>query len=113
MEIVAIKPHTSNYPNPISFESGEKLELGARDTEYLGWIWVKTTNGNEGWAPEQFIAIRNSLKGVACQSYSASELDTVQNEPLTFLKKLNGWLWVKNSSGQCGWVPMELTSYTC
>jgi len=113
MEIIATQQHRSNYPNPISFSPGDRLNLGARDQEYVGWIWVKTLSGKEGWAPEQFIDRQSSIEGVACESYSAYELDTVQNERLLFLMELNGWLWVKNSVEQCGWVPIETTDYQC
>lgn len=85
--------------------------LGKRDSEYSGWIWVTTPNGNQGWAPEQAIEHLTPTGGTALESYSARELETVEKEKLTLLRELNGWLWVENGAGQKGWVPMELTNY--
>lgn len=47
--------HCSNYPNPIAFQPDELLVVGQEDSEYPGWIWVKTSVGNFGWAPKVYI----------------------------------------------------------
>ena len=54
MKVIVIEEHSSNYPNPITFEQGEALQLGKQDTEFEGWIRVTTQDGNEGWAPIQY-----------------------------------------------------------
>ena len=52
MKLKVIEAHVSDYPNPISFENGQEIRVGKRDTQYEGWVWVTTNDGNEGWAPE-------------------------------------------------------------
>ena len=110
--IKVISSHKSRYPNPIRFEPGEILTLGRRDSEYTGWIWVTTPSGDQGWAPEQIITTTAPIRGVAERAYCARELDTIEGEPLTLHNELNGWIWVENENGDCGWIPKETTTAT-
>ncbi|WP_330926739.1 SH3 domain-containing protein [Candidatus Sororendozoicomonas aggregata] len=106
--LTVIKRHQSNYPHPISFKKGDILSVGRRDEEYEGWLRVTTKDGNEGWAPEQYINVR-SRYGIAMENYCAKELDTYVGEQLLVLHELNEWVWVKNSNERCGWVPLKTT----
>ncbi len=111
MNFIATSEHRSNYPRPIAFEPGDLLKLGEADSEYPGWVWVTTPDGNQGWAPEQYLAVHeNSLEASANQSYSAYELDTQVGERLEVLQELNQWVLVRNSTGNIGWVPRETTT---
>lgn len=108
MTVVVIQPHVSTFPNPISFEPGQRVQLGRRDTEYGGWIFVTTADGNEGWAPEQYIASTdNPSVGIARCRYNAFELDTQLHEQLDVISELNKWYLVRNRAGQEGWIPMQ------
>lgn len=100
-------PHKSNYPNPIRFKTGDRLRLGRRDTQYPGWVWATTPDGNEGWAPESLIQIEAPDRGTALASYDATELDTSLGEVVTSAQELHGWLWVENDRGLSGWIPKE------
>ena len=106
--ITVIKSHKSNYPNPISFEKGDLLSVGMHDDEYAGWVRVTTRDGNEGWAPEQYIEL-HSDQWVAIENYSAKELNTTVGEKLLVLHELNEWVWVQNSHDRYGWVPLKTT----
>jgi SH3-like domain-containing protein len=99
------RQHRSEYPDPVSFASGEALRIGDRDTEYPGWIWVAAADGREGWAPEQYLDLE---AGVARVDYTARELDVDPGEQLVVLKRLNDWAWVRNAGGECGWVPLKV-----
>jgi len=108
MNLIATSEHRSNYPRPIAFEPRDLLKLGKPDNEYPGWVWVTTPDGNQGWAPEQYLAVHeNSLEASASQSYSAYELDTQVGERLEVLQELNQWALVRNSTGNIGWVPVK------
>ena len=108
MKVTVIEAHSSNYPNPITFEEGETLQLGKQDTEFEGWIRVTTNDGNEGWAPIQYIEFEaGASQGIATCSYNANELNTKLSEPLSVIKELNGWYLVSNGQGQVGWVPVQ------
>jgi SH3-like domain-containing protein len=108
MKVTVIEEHISNYPNPITFEPGETLQLGKQDTEFEGWIRVTTKDGNEGWAPIQYIEFEaGASQGDAKCSYNANELNTKLSEPLSVLTELNGWYLVSNEQGEVGWVPVH------
>ena len=103
-QFVVIKPHITNYPNPISFSAGDVLEVGDKDKEYEGWIRVTTVCGNEGWAPEQYLDMQVG-KTIALENYSAKELNTRVGEIVEHICSLNQWHWVENATGDSGWVP--------
>lgn len=111
MKVIVIEAHVSSYPNPIRFNEGDALILGVRDTEFPGWIRTTTKDGNEGWAPEQYIQVNedDSRQGRAACDYSAFELTTVVGEALLVKRELNDWYWVENTSGAEGWVPVQTT----
>ena len=110
MKLVVTKNHKSNYLNPIMFKKGELLVIGKKDNEYKGWIWVTTESGNQGWAPIQYLQIKEeSNTAEAKQYYNAKELDTVLEEELTLHYELNDWGLVEKRDGSVGWIPMNTT----
>ena len=109
MKLIVVAEHRSNYPNPIHFKKGESLMIGKKESEYEGWIWVRTKDGNRGWAPLQYLQIEAGNKAIAKQDYSAKELDTHLGDELHLHCELNDWGWVEKSDGSCGWVPIKTT----
>lgn len=100
--------HISTYSNPISFWSGDQIKVSVLDDQYPGWMWVTTIDGNQGWAPIQYLELDNVEKtAIALHDYSANELDTTRGESLVMHYELNGWAWVENEKKECGWVPMN------
>lgn len=110
MKLLVNKKHVSIYPNPIRFKKGAPLILGKKDSEYEGWIWVTTEGGAQGWAPVQYLRIESHKQAVAIHDYSAFELETREGEELKLHYELNGWAWVENKNGLCGWIPMNTVS---
>jgi len=106
MQLKVIKNHKTNYPNPISFKSGDIVSVGISDSKYKGWVRVTTSSGNVGWAPEQYINI-SANPALAICDYSANELTTKVGEILELIHVLNEWAWVENSNGELGWIPCE------
>ena len=106
MEKIIKKAHRSNYPNPISFDVGESLSIGELDTEFPNWVRVKTVDGNEGWAPAQYIDFEQSI---ATQYYSAYELNVSIGDCVNVLFELNEWFMVECSMGKRGWIPKNCT----
>lgn len=108
MDWVVYSAHISNYPHPIQFQVGECVEIEKTDDEYPGWIWVTTADGNQGWAPIQYLQMDDSgNQATVKQDYSARELNTTIGERLTLHYELKGWGWVENAEHDCGWVPMK------
>ena len=110
MRITAVVSHTSTYPEPISFEPGDPLLVGERDTEYPGWIWVTIPSGRSGWAPQAYLRMTSRTGAFATERYTARELDTTVGQALLVHGELNEWLWVENKDGEFGWVPRKTTS---
>jgi hypothetical protein len=105
MKHIVISSYKSQYPNPIGFQSGDHVEIGKRDDEFPGWVWVTTSDGNQGWAPSESLNFTNDgQKAIANHSYSARELNTKKGELLTLLFELAGWGWVVNEHNESGWV---------
>ena len=108
-----IEQHRSNYPNPISFDAGDEVvPTGKRDEEFPGWIWIRTSDGNEGWAPEQYFRSGDDTTAIAIADYSARELNTEVGETLESHDELNGWLWCRNAAGEEGWIPARTARQT-
>ena len=108
MEYIVIKKHTSNYPNPLCVIKGEKVKVGRRYTgnkDWANWIYcVKLDKSQEGWVPEQIIAISEHL-GTLLEDYTAKELTINKGEKVIGAQELNGWIWCEGSSINSGWIP--------
>jgi hypothetical protein len=77
MKYIVISSHEPQYPNPIEFRLGDFVRIGRQDDAFPGWIWVTTNDGNQGWAPIQYLHIEESgTKAFALRDYSARELNT-------------------------------------
>ena len=109
MKLIVVKAHKSDYPNPIRFRKGDILHVGQQNTEFKDWIWVTTKDGNQGWAPVQYVQNIDAQKAVAKKNYTAVELDTVAGDELLLHYEVNDWGWVEKRDGSCGWVPLNTT----
>ena len=108
---VAIHPHESEYPEPISLRKGDFVSVGQ---EYDGpegwekWYFCSAPGQKDGWVPGQIIDVKKPGRGIITEDYTARELDTVAGDRLTGSRVLNGWLWATRvSDGAMGWVPMN------
>lgn len=105
---IVVLQHKSNYPDPVSFATGDRLLVGEQDTEYPGWVRVTDKKGAVGWAPLEYIELNeDGDSGVALVSYSAMELDVEPGEHLIVEFEHRQWCWVKHKSKGVGWVPEE------
>jgi SH3-like domain-containing protein len=111
MKRIVTQAHVSEYPNPISFAAGETVQLGNEDTEFPGWIWVTTQDGNQGWAPLAYLELAaDSRTARTCTSYNARELNTRSGDVVVVLDELSNWTRVQNAAGEKGWVPSRTLS---
>lgn len=111
MEYIAICPHRSEYPEPISFSKGALIAIGDKYEGPEGWgNWYFCVAPGQpgGWVPGQVIEWIDECRGKALEKYTARELDVDEGDSLIGSKILNGWIWCSRpSDGQSGWVPMD------
>ncbi len=108
MEVVATEKHVSEYPNPFYLKQGDKVALGAIDDEFPNWIFITSDEGEQGWAPIQYIEkIEGSAEGTLLQDYDNVEFNTVIGEKLLVLFELNEWYRVSRPTGEMGWIPVR------
>lgn len=111
MKRIFTQANGSEYPNRISFAAGETVRLGHEDTEFPGWIWVPTQDGNQGWAPLVYLEpAADSRTARSRTSYSGLELNTRSGDVVVVLDKLSNWTRVQNAAGEEGWVPSRTLS---
>ena len=104
-KLKALADFEISYPHPITFKTGEELETHHHDDVWTGWIWVKTTDGNTGWAPESYLKRVDERKAGAIRDYTARELSMKKGDILSPSLEISGWLWCTNQRGEEGWAP--------
>ena len=107
---LVIQDHTSEFPEPITFEKGDPLTVGERYEGPEGWedwIFCESPGQKGGWVPAQIIEIITDNAVRARKDYTARELNVRAEELLLGERILNGWVWCKkSSSSESGWVPL-------
>lgn len=107
---VVTRAHTSEYPDPITFERGAPLTVGERYEGPEGWddwYFCETPGQQGGWVPAQVIERIDDTTGRAREDYTARELDVVEGETLRSTRTLNGWAWcTRTTTSESGWVPL-------
>lgn len=106
---LVIQDHTSEYPEPITFEKGAPLSVGERYEGPEGWdnwLFCETPGQKGGWVPAQIIEIIDDQQARALESYTARELNVRQGDVLLGTRILNGWVWCEcTERRESGWVP--------
>lgn len=100
------KPYQSAYPDPLVFHCGEVLTTSTRETDWPGWIWCTTANGESRWVPDVYLQLSED-QAVMRRDYNPLELSVQPGELLTASDHVNGWAWCANAGGRQGWVPLE------
>jgi len=106
-----IKNYVCAYPEPIETAPGDPLEIGKKDCEYPGWIWVTTAKGRSGWIADSFVEIdpSDSSKGRALRDYTAAELTVEVGCRLEVIMQQSAWIYARTEDGRVGWVPLDHT----
>ena len=99
-----IADYASPYTEPFFLKTGELVQIGRRDDEWLGWVWCSNSAGESRWVPETYL--RDD--GQVVRDYESTELAVKAGEVVTAVLEESGWLWCINQSGQRGWVPQKV-----
>ena len=100
----AVADYDTPFPTPLILSTGQQLAVGDRESEWLGWLWCTTREGNSGWVPESYVRLKGETATMR-RDYDATELSVRAGEELVVEKEESGWLWCTNRAGQRGWVP--------
>jgi len=109
MPYIVIKPHRASYKEVLIAPKGTRLSFERRESEWDGWLWCtdpSDKSGIAGWVPESWVA----TDGNSCtllRDYSTAELTVIEGETVDGDIIESGWVWVRNSYGEQGWVPLE------
>ncbi|NKI35592.1 hypothetical protein HFP89_10490 [Wenzhouxiangella sp. XN79A] len=107
---LVIRDHTSEYPEPITFDKGASLVVGERYDGPEGWddwLFCEAKGQKGGWVPAQIIEIVSGTHARALEDYTARELDVRKGELLVGTRALNGWAWcTRTDCSESGWVPL-------
>jgi SH3-like domain-containing protein len=107
-----VRVHTTyepQYPNPICVAAGESVRVGREDADFPGWKWCRAADGREGWVPVELLS-NDEAGPVVLEDYSARELAVGAGEEVTVEDARHGWLQVRDSRGERGWIPASHVS---
>lgn len=111
MRYRVIRSHTSEFPDPISFQKGAYLSVGQKyegPEEWNDWYFCETPGQKGGWVPVQVIQMTDAHSGIAIEDYTAREIEANEGDHVEGSRQLNGWLWC-NRVGEpaSGWFPLD------
>lgn len=111
MKYVVVKPHQSEFPNPIRLKTGDRFSVGEiyeGPEPWANWYLCSALGQEPGWVPMQAISFQDDGMGTATMDYTAQEMDVVLGETVKGGRKLNGWVWCSSvAADREGWVPEE------
>ena len=111
MKYIVVKPHLSEFPNPIRLKAGDRFSIGEMyegPENWAHWYLCSAPGQEPGWVPMQVILLQEDGSGIASMDYTAQEMNVALGETVEGGKKLNGWVWCRDSTADReGWVPED------
>ncbi len=98
MKLLVVDAHEGEGVFPL-FAKGTAVEYLAQCKNYEHWFACRM-NGIETYAPDTICK-----NGVLIQDYNPTELVAEANDVVELLEVAFEWMYVKNSSGEVGWIP--------
>jgi hypothetical protein len=108
MKYRVIKPHRSEFPEPLQAGKGDCLRYERRPTPWQGWLYCVSAGGVSGWVPEDWTRIESETVCRMLRDYVARELDVDAGETFESELQESGWAWGRSSRGDTGWLPLEV-----
>jgi len=99
-----IKPHVASYDNPLKAKAGESFLITDKKSEWPGWIWCISGDGQAAWLPTAWLAIEGGQARLE-RDYDSAELSVREGEMVEIIEEEAGWLWCKSEEGASGWIP--------
>jgi SH3-like domain-containing protein len=99
-----LRDYRTQYPDPIRFGAGERVVLGARDSEWPEFLWATDAAGRSGWVHEKYLC-GSTGETTARRDYDARELDADTGQTVELIEEAGGWWWSQAADGRSGWLP--------
>ncbi len=99
-----LRDYRTQYPDPIRFGVGERVRVGARDTEWPEFLWATDATGRSGWVHERYLC-GTAGDSAARRDYDARELDADAGDTVQLIEEAGGWWWSQAADGRRGWLP--------
>jgi hypothetical protein len=110
-QYLVVRDHTSEFPEPITFEKGATLTVGEKyvgPEDWDNWMFCESPGQKGGWVPTQIIEVVTGNIARAREAYTARELNVREGDSLLGSRILNGWVWCESTgSAESGWVALE------
>ncbi len=90
--------------------TGERLQVGDRGSEWQGWVWCTSSDGESRWVPEAFVE-RHGEYCLALRNYESTELNVQEGDTLLIMEIESGWGWCTSTDGHNGWVPLSCVEF--
>jgi hypothetical protein len=109
MKILKVtKNHKSEFHVPMIATKGEIVQGEKRETEYEGWLWCHNSAGVNAWVPETYLEQKSdSGQYQFLKNYNSRELTVDEGQEVIVLEEDSGWIWVRTTLGEEGWIPLE------
>jgi len=109
-EVRVIKPYRRPYENPIAVAKGDLVTPDFdKATDIEGWVWCTAEDGRSGWTPKAWLESSNDTWRIT-RDFNAIELTVAPGDKLELLTEESNFLWVRNQTGDLGWVPRDNVS---
>lgn len=109
MKILKVtKDHKTEFHVPLIAVKGEIVQGEKRETEYEGWLWCQNKDGLNAWVPETHLEkTSDSGQYKFLKDYNSKELNVEEGQEVIALEEDSGWIWVRTTLGEEGWIPLE------
>lgn len=93
---------------PLALRIGQEVQVGRKDVDWPGWVWVTAEGGRGSYVPEDILIPVNAETARVQQAFQAHDLSVKKNDQVTSLREVKGWHWCKDAAGNEGWLPAYL-----
>jgi SH3-like domain-containing protein len=101
---VLLRDYRTQYHDPVRFARGERVQVGARDTEWPEFLWATDAAGRSGWVHQSYLDGDHG-DVAAARDYSARELHADAGQQVRLIEPAGGWWWAEDARGEQGWLP--------
>ena len=90
----------------VNIREGVVLTFKRRQSEWAGWIWCTTSEGDSCWVPERWVRINSEDTCIMLREYTCTELTVSAGQVLEGIETESGWLFARTATDEKGWVPL-------